>query len=129
MTTTEKCEHHVIRNMDGTVAGCLRCGTTKLETRYFAHRWQRRDGLVFVHVQKHTNSVKLYGEGEIFEVTVRPIVEGEQSNYWGWCDAVTGEYSMVYPSEPEARCCYPYGPEAEERRGRGKFLNLVVEKV
>lgn len=96
---------------------------------YYAHRehWSSYGHDVFTHVAAHPKITRLYGEGEIVTVLIRETSGDEKSNYWGWRDAKTGEYSMIYPSLAQARICFPYGPEAEEKAGRGKLVNLVVE--
>ena len=37
-----------------------------------------------------------------------------------------GEWSMIQPSLHLLDMCFPYGLQAEEERGRGRRVNLVV---
>lgn len=66
---------------------------------------------------------------EIVKLEVRPINEGESSPYWGWHDYERNEYCMIWRSIHAARCCFPYGPEIEEKLGKGKFTNFVITAV
>lgn len=62
----------------------------------------------------------------IVEVVVR---EQEDGRYWGWMDSGKDRPTMIWPSEAQFRICFPYGPDAEEARGRGRILRLSVEAM
>jgi len=50
----------------------------------------------------------------------------ESGKYYGWLDYETREYSMIWPSRAQFRCCFTYGVEAEEERGRGKAVRFTI---
>ena len=63
-----------------------------------------------------------------------PIVEVEleladDGQYYGWLETGEDTPSMIYPYETLFSMCFPYGPKAEEDRGRGKILRFNVKKV
>lgn len=93
--------------------------------------WETYKHDVFVHIFRHPKGTIACGDYHkpepVFEVEVRELREGEQSVYWGWLSFEDNLFHMVYPSRVQAVVCFPYGYEAEEQRGRGKFMNLVVE--
>ncbi len=74
----------------------------------------------------HRHYVKLHGlDDPIVAVT---LTEDSQGDYWGWLASDAAEPSMVWPSKVQFTMCFPYGPEAEVKRGKGKILRLRVER-
>lgn len=65
----------------------------------------------------------------IFKIRIHEVKPGEVSKYWGWFDNKDNEYCMIYASKHASNMCFPYGPEAEEKDGRGRQVNLVVEEI
>jgi len=53
----------------------------------------------------------------------------ENGAYWGWWDAEKEHFTMIWPSRVQVEICFPYGSAAEERRGRGKLVQLKVEEI
>ncbi len=51
----------------------------------------------------------------------------EAGAYWGWWDAKDQMFQFVFPKKMLVDMCFPYGPEAEEQRGRGKVVPLLLE--
>ncbi len=101
---------------------------------YYAHKTLREvDGLYYYfHASPHEWWVKLHRLPEpIVKVSVRERQPTDPpSNYWGWLDAKDlGRYLFVFPSEIQLNMCFPYGPKAEEDRGRGWKINLMVEEI
>lgn len=80
-------------------------------------------------VHPHPKMVKLYREGEIFKVSVREANWGENTIYWGWFDYERQIYLYIYPTEVLVNICFPYGPEIEAHRGRGRKVRLVIEET
>lgn len=75
---------------------------------------------------------------DVYKLKVRPVETGEVSQYWGWHqykidkpwpEGQKEEYEMIWPSRVQAEMCFPYGPEAEEKAGKGKLVNFVVEEI
>jgi hypothetical protein len=48
------------------------------------------------------------------------------SGYWGWWSNEDSSFHFVWPSRIQVEMCFPYGPEAEEKRGRGHLLPVEV---
>lgn len=83
----------------------------------------------FRHFHSDIKHVKLSGGAPYFKVRVKEAQKGEKSDYWGWKDFEKKEYSMIYPSKMQAEACFTYGYKIEEKRGRGKLVNLVIEEI
>lgn len=100
---------------------------------YYAHRRVREtDGKVFYfHASPNKWWVELHGKDPIVIVRLRERTNTDPpSNYWGWLDVKhPNKFLFVWPSEAQLNMCFPYGPEAEEARGRGRKVNLVVEEL
>jgi hypothetical protein len=64
--------------------------------------------------------------GPLHRVRVTADPEGP---YHGWWDAAQRRFAMIYPDALLVSICFTYGPEAEERRGRGLRTRLRVERV
>jgi len=84
---------------------------------------------VLCDVHSSLEMTKLYGESPYYKIKVREIKKGEKSAYWGWKDFEKKEYCMIYPHKAGTEMCFPYGPKAEEKRGKGKLVNLVIEEI
>lgn len=100
-------------------------------TNMFAHSRLDKEGNVeycdIMPLRKQL-SFGLAGPGAIHEVIVRELQEGEASQYWGWWDQARGEphFTFVFRSKIKVETCFEYGTAVEERRGRGKLLNVAV---
>lgn len=96
----------------------------------FAH--QRPDGL-FEHFHPSTIQVRLCGNQEnVF--LVRLELDDENGEYWGWYHSETSRVfadrvSMVYRNRLAVEVCFPYGTQAETKRGRGRVVRLRVTPV
>lgn len=101
---------------------------------YYAHRELRHDTgePFYCHASPSRRWVELHFLSHpIVKVRVRERQPSDPlSNYWGWLDAANpAAYTMVWPSEVQLDMCFPYGPQAEEARGRGRKVNLIVEEI
>lgn len=101
---------------------------------YYAHKLVgRHDGEVrYYHASPDRWWVELHGVNEpIVPVRLRERTQDDPpSPYWGWVGAeCPQQYEMVWPAEVLLDMCFPYGPKAEEERGRGRKVNLVVTEV
>lgn len=73
--------------------------------------------------------VKLHGlKHPIVAVTVREAKPDETPRQWAWWGNGDGKFRWLWASRIQVAICFPYGPEAEEARGRGKLLGVVVEE-
>lgn len=59
----------------------------------------------------------------IVEVDVREDPEGA---YWGWLATDEDLPTMIWGSRAQFHCCFPYGPEVEQAKGKGHVLRLSV---
>lgn len=84
---------------------------------------------VWHNIYPNINLVKMCGDGPYHEVKIREIRKNETSLYWGWKDFEDKKYSMIYYRKELAEMCFPYGYKAEEKRGRGKLVNLVITEI
>lgn len=94
--------------------------------RMHAHR---RNGTHW-HVG-HRRYVELHGGNDpVVEVEVRLAADGDPAaTHWGWLASEADEPSMIWPNLPCYQVCFPYGPEAEERAGKGRTVRLTVTEV
>lgn len=65
---------------------------------------------------------------ELYGVVPVPVVvtEDPDGTYWGWLDARRDAPEMIQPHPVLYQVQFPYGPDAEERAGRGRTLRLTV---
>jgi len=96
---------------------------------YYGHLQDRLGEPVWMHVHSHPKTVQAYGTsaGDVAALSLREARHGEDTPYFGWLSYEDRRFSMVYPALCLTRMCFAYGPEAEEDRGRGRLVNLVVE--
>jgi len=73
----------------------------------------------------------------IIPLQVREAKDGDKPTHWGWIDAPNEllgrmneneEISMIFATETMLKICFPYGLKAEEERGKGRAVRVVVEK-
>ena len=82
--------------------------------------------------------VELFGGSDpIVPLRVRERVDGPhegegdpESPYWGWLATDDpNKYIFIFASKQQLDMCFPYGPDAETARGRGRCVNLMVEEI
>ena len=100
---------------------------------YFASKHEgSKVGVSYRYASPSRWWVGLHGSTDpIVRVRVRERLPTDpSSNYWGWLDATDPSYyHFVWPSEVQLDMCFPYGPKAEEKKGRGRKVNLIVEEI
>lgn len=89
--------------------------------------------LIWLHTSSNRRFVEACADrGQaIIAVTVRERQPADPpSPYWGWEETGTpGEYVFVWPRRIQFEMCFTYGPKAEEERGKGRAVNLIVEPM
>jgi len=83
----------------------------------------------FEHPCHNPKITRLYEKGKIVKLKVREVCKGENSPYWGWLNVEDGKFCMIYPSKIQSDMCFSYGPEAAEKAGRGRQVNLVLVEL
>lgn len=75
--------------------------------------------------------VELHGLPDpIVEVEVVLVADGDPAaTHWGWLKSGGETPSMIWPSWACYSTCFPYGPEAEEKAGRGRTVRLAVNVI
>lgn len=101
---------------------------------YFAHKHIRKqDGCAYYfNASPSRRWVELHGaEDPIVTVRFRERTESDPpSSYWAWLPTDEPDrYISIWPSEIQLDMCFAYGPKAEEDRGRGRKVNLIVEEI
>ena len=99
---------------------------------YWAARVERGGRVSYLSASLSRCFVELHGyDHPIVQVRLRERCPGDPPpNAWGWLDTVRPDcYSFVWPSRAARDTCFPYGPESEERLGRGRRVELIVEEV
>lgn len=100
---------------------------------YFAHRCVSHKGETYYTTASPNRWwVEIHGFDEpIVTVRIRERTPADPpSPYWGWIASdEPDKYMFVWPSECQLDMCFPYGPKAEEARGEGRKVNLVVTEI
>ncbi len=78
------------------------------------------------HFFAHPDIVRMCGDQHPI-VPVR-VVYDPKGAYWAWWDAEKRWFTMIYPAEVLVEMCFPYGSKAEESRGRGKLVNVRIDR-
>jgi hypothetical protein len=80
--------------------------------------------------------VKMCGNEPILKVQVTEDPErnpNDQNGYWGWWDTdakypdTMNQFVFVFLHQLLVNTCFPYGPEIEERLGKGIRLPVKIE--
>lgn len=94
----------------------------------YAHKM---DSGRFTDIYK-TKAMVRFCDGKVPKQMYKILLEedNESGSYWGWYyDHTDGDgFSMIWASEAQFRICFPYGPEAEEKMGRGEIVRFNVVK-
>jgi len=66
----------------------------------------------------------------VVDVDVREVAKDDPAGtHWGWMDAKDDSPCMIWPRRILFDMCFTYGPEIEERHGRGRIVRLAVTEV
>jgi hypothetical protein len=80
-----------------------------------------------MHSSEDKGWVEMFGlDDPVVEVLVRESSKGE---YWGWIDTNETVPCMIWKGKHVFSMCFPYGPEIEEKAGRGRIVRLDVREV
>jgi hypothetical protein len=95
-------------------------------------RPHHKGGTYYVDFYQNTFCVRASGATVIHKVQVTEDPERDRTNkegYWGWWDLDGKEdrFMFVYAHQTLLNMCFPYGPEAEEQRGKGLRLPVKIE--
>lgn len=95
---------------------------------YYAHRYE---GGAYWHASPNLWWVNIHGlKHQIVMIRIRERVSTDPpSDYWGWLGADKNYYHFVFYHKSLMEMCFPYGSKAEEERGRGRAVNLIVQFV
>jgi len=95
--------------------------------RMFAHRYE--DGQLYNLGEKWW--VQVHGLSEpIVEVDVTEVaVDDESGTHWGWLRSTRDVPEMIWPKRFLLGMCFPYGPEIEEKSGKGRVVRLAVREI
>jgi hypothetical protein len=83
--------------------------------------------LAHFYPSRLTMSVCGFREDDAIRVRLTVIETSDDALYYGWYDAHHQRLSMVFHARSLVAMCFPYGPRAEEERGRGLVVALRVE--
>jgi hypothetical protein len=100
---------------------------------YYAHKVTRPDGCArYCNASPSRWWVTTFGSPDpIVAVRLRERTESDPpSSHYAWIDAKRPDrYAMLFPSEIQFETCFEYGSKAEEARGYGRKVNLIVEEI
>ena len=78
------------------------------------------------HFAPHSEVAQMYSPKEpVYAAVVEEAPEAEGC-YWAWWDNKDQRFTHVYHWRGAVEMCFPYGPEVEEKRGRGKVMSVKV---
>lgn len=87
----------------------------------YAH-WNERRG--WCHASQRRRVSQLLWENDpVLQIIVQEDPAGE---YWAWWDNNKQTFDYLSRTIHMVRICFPYGPEAEQARGRGELLRVSV---
>lgn len=101
-----------------------------IKSRRMYAGWSKRTG-TYSHFYKNQwiiENVCGYAPEDVHLVELREVPAGE-AVYWGWEDAETQEWSMIWPTRTQFCMCFTYGLEAAVRSGQGRPVQLVVQRI
>jgi hypothetical protein len=90
---------------------------------------QKYQSGMFTDFSPCVKTCRMHGEGQIFEVIVGALEAEVPGCCWAWWNFEQQRLTMVYPFRQALNMCFPYGPEIEERQGRGRVTPVSVEVV
>lgn len=88
----------------------------------FAQQWPSG---IYHNFLPHPSLYSTSGPDPITPVRVLP---DEAGTYWAWWDAQRDEVDFIHSQRGLVSMCFPYGPEIEEKQGRGKVIRVRVER-
>jgi hypothetical protein len=68
-------------------------------------------------------------ERPVFEVLVTELTASCDGCCWAWWNNEQEKFTMIYSFRQALKMCFPYGPEIEEKQGRGRIMPVSVEIV
>lgn len=83
------------------------------------------DGAYYANPAVDRRYPAMYGHGDIRRVTV---AENTGGPYWGWIDAGETVPEMIQPHRSMFEVQFAYGPQAEEKAGKGRVVRLHIEE-
>ena len=98
---------------------------------------QRRDskhhpsGFYYSGFYPHRALFATSGPGTIYSmrVTLIDATEATDADYWAWWSSEDQTLKFIWASKAQVSMCFPYGPDAETARGRGRIVRVRVEEV
>ncbi len=94
------------------------------EAKTWAHLHPQRG---WCRSSTHKKVAELLWEGDpVRRVLVR---EDPGGDHLAWWDNAKGCFEYLNKNSNMVRMCFPYGPEAEEARGRGELLVVSVQEI
>ena len=101
-------------------------GNTKYYGRKISIKSSTGKREVFMDINKDLRTTKQFSK-YIYELTFKEATESKPDNYWGWKNSGEEDYRLIHPLKSGIEICFPSGTKAEEERGRGKLVELVLE--
>jgi hypothetical protein len=105
--------------------------STPRQWTLWAHKvWIKHEGrFVFHHARPGKWWVELHGlDSPIVRVRAVETPEGE---YYGWIGAKSPDEPpcMIWPHRGLFSMCFPYGPDAEVKAGRGEIVRMEITEI
>ena len=94
---------------------------------FYAHV---RNGRFFnIYRSKRATAMGTHGRDDGEPVVAVLVEESPDGDYYGWEDAHIAGPVLIYGDRRAVEMCFPYGTEAEEKRGRGRVVRLAIREA
>ena len=100
------------------------------KTEFFAiKKTNERNGQdYFMGIGSDLRFTECFGDGPYYKINLKET-DLESAKIFGWKDYIKIEYNLLYPSLVQTQMCFPYGPDIEEEKGRGKLVGFTIEEM
>ena len=98
-------------------------------SEYFGIKILFEEREVFIHISRSLRTTKQFGKGPYYKLIFKEAVKPETNNYRGWKISREETYRFIHPLKVGIEICFPYGTKAEEEKGKGKLVELVLESA
>lgn len=98
---------------------------------YCTKTLREQDNTVYyTDIHPHILSTKMDSgnKEEIYKINIREAKPDENTPYVGWLDNEEN-ISLIFRNIILFKVCFPYGYEAEEKRGNGKMIRIFIEEI
>jgi hypothetical protein len=79
-------------------------------------------------IYDNQQSVSMCGIKKV-DIVKLTVTEDPKGEYWGWYEEEDNDISMIWKSLSALKMCFTYGLEEAEAKGKGRRIQLKIEKA